>query len=312
MASEYTLGRELGSGAFGTVYEASRKCALKAIDISAVLDHDKAARKQEWKQEVEALIRVRGHENIVEYRNSFASVDDKLWVEMEFCNGGTLNDYVLEKWPGRDIKHRFIVEISSGVAFLHAQGVVHRDLKPENIMICIDAEQQPHIKVGDFGLAKVLADCNYGGQQLQYYLSTGCGTEYFMAPEVYNGHYTAKTDIFSMGIIVYSMVPVVYEIPYGQGGARLLGITHKNGPFGKWMFENSMGISLRIIHEGKMSQRALDLFESMISYTYHTRPSAEQVYTVLKSISAKELSMLAPAPAPAPTPALSLARQLRS
>ena len=298
MTSEYTLGKKLGAGAFGTVYEASRKCALKAIDISAVRDSEKAARKNEWKQEVETLMKVRGHENIVEYRNSFASVDDKLWVEMEFCNGGTLNDYVLQKRPGRDIQHRFVVEISSGVAFLHAQGVVHRDLKPENIMICIDEEQQPHVKVGDFGLAKVLADCNYGGKQLDYYLSTGCGTEYFMAPEVYNGHYTEKADIFSMGIIVYSMIPYVYAIPGGT--KKLLGVRHNLMAFGKWMFENSRGLAFFRMYEGKISASALKLFDSMIAHDYKARPSAEQVNTALKSISPKELSMLAPAPTPSP------------
>ena len=303
MASEYTLGRELGAGAFGTVYEATRKCALKVIDISAVRDQDKAARKHEWKQEVEALMKVRGYENIVEYRNSFASVDDKLWVEMELCNGGTLNDYVIEKNPGGNIKHQFMVQISSGVTFLHAQGVVHRDLKPENVMIHMDEEQQPHVKVGDFGLAKVLADCNYGGQQLQYYLSTGCGTEYFMAPEVYDGHYTEKADIFSMGMVFYSISVDIswivdgskkYLVKYNPAGN--LGAS-QNTPFGKFIHETGKELCYAVTYEGQMSDKVLQLFDSMIDKDYQQRPSAEEVNTALRSISPKELSMLAPAPA---------------
>ena len=95
MASEYKRGEVLGQGAFGTVYKATRTCALKSIDISALRDRERAERKKEWKQEVESLMRVRGHENIVKYRNSFASFDNKLWLELEYCNGGTLNDYAI-------------------------------------------------------------------------------------------------------------------------------------------------------------------------------------------------------------------------
>ena len=297
MASEYTYGEILGQGGFGIVYKATRTCALKSIDISALRDHEKAERKKEWKQEIEALMRVRGHENIVEYRNSFASFDNKLWLELEYCNGGTLNDYAIEKNPGCDIKHRLFVEISSGVAFLHENGIVHRDLKPDNIMICIDEDRQPHCKVGDFGLAKVLADCNYSGQVLHYYLRSECGTEFFMAPEVYNGHYTEKADVFSLGMIFRTMVPSL-NWQY-TGGKRFIIVKYKGEPYGKYM--NKTGNNLFYPDScDKMGQKLKNLLNLMSKYGYSRRPTAAEVNASLRSISPKELSLLAQPPAASP------------
>ena len=297
MASGYTRGEVLGQGAFGTVYKATRTCALKSIDISALRDHERAARKKEWKQEVKSLLRVRGHENIVEYRNSFASFDNKLWLELEYCNGGTLNDYAIKKKPGRDIKHRFFLEISAGVAFLHENGIVHRDLKPDNIMICIDEDNQPHCKVGDFGLAKVLADCNFSGQVLQYYLASECGTEYFMAPEVYDGHYTEKADIFSMGVIFCTMVPNIYWQTFG--GKKYLVVRLNGESYAKFMKRTGKDIIFKKNYDG-MSKNVIKLLDSTRKLRYSDRPTAVEVNTSLKSISPKELCMLAQPPAASP------------
>ncbi len=289
----------MGAGAFGTVYKATRLCALKVIDISTVRDHERAAQKREWKQEVDALMKVCGHENVVEYRNSFASVDNKLWLEMEFCNGGTLNDYVIQKKPGRDIKHRFMLEMSSGVAFLHANCVVHRDLKPENIMISLDEENQPHIKVGDFGLAKVLASCNNQGQMLQYYLTSGCGTEYFMAPEVYDGHYTEKADIFSMGVIMFALVAGPISKTFDKK-KYLVFYDGNHGIIGKHIQEKKQGLTYCRKYDHQVGQTVLKLLDSTIYQKYNERPSAKEVNTKLKSISPKELLLLAPSPAASP------------
>ena len=103
-------------------------------------------------------------------------------------------------------KHRLMVEISSGVAFLHAHGVVHRDLKPENIMISNDRDNTPHAKVADFGLAKVIASCQNQEQMMEYYMTSMCGTNMFMAPEVYAGHYTEKADVFSFGVLLLEII----------------------------------------------------------------------------------------------------------
>lgn len=74
---------------------------------------------------------------------------------------------------------------------MHSQGVVHRDIKPENIMISMDGE----IKLIDFGLSK--------RQDGNNKLKTIAGTPYYMAPEVLNGVYDSKVDIWSLGVLLY-------------------------------------------------------------------------------------------------------------
>ncbi len=77
----------------------------------------------------------------------------------------------------------------------HANGVVHRDIKPENIMIGADDQ----LKIIDFGLSKRSRDKNS-------LLSTIAGTPYYMAPEVLEGEYNYKCDIWSLGVLMYVLV----------------------------------------------------------------------------------------------------------
>jgi len=77
----------------------------------------------------------------------------------------------------------------------HANGVVHRDIKPENIMIGADNE----IKLIDFGLSKIDKSKNQ-------HLTTIAGTPYYMAPEVLEGDYNNKCDIWSLGVLMYVLL----------------------------------------------------------------------------------------------------------
>ncbi|NWI28732.1 STK35 kinase, partial [Sula dactylatra] len=75
---------------------------------------------------------------------------------------------------------------------LHKNHIVHRDLKPDNILIT-EKSGTPVLKVADFGLSKVCAGLT----------ARACGSDFYMAPEVWEGHYTAKADIFALGIIIW-------------------------------------------------------------------------------------------------------------
>jgi calcium-dependent protein kinase len=84
--------------------------------------------------------------------------------------------------------------ILEAINHCHANNVVHRDIKPENIMI--NDEDEP--KLIDFGLSKNNSD--------KKKMATVAGTPFYMAPEVLNQNYTSKADIWSLGVLLYTMV----------------------------------------------------------------------------------------------------------
>ena len=292
-SGEYSLEKKLGDGTFGTVHKGWRMCALKSVSLDTLsLKHaDCKARVQVWVTESSSLLTLRGHPRIVEY-NKFFGADDckKLWVESEFCEGGNLNKYFWKKMfkkPCKDIKHRFMVEIADAITFLHNRGVIHRDLKPENIMVAEDHESgEVHIKVSDFGLAKMIAACKHGGDLQKFYKFAGNGTKYYMAPELYDQHFTRTGDIFSMGLIFNALL---------QGSSLssklFLVVKANGGPPGKWSHENNESIEVPENIAACLSDTLKELLKSMLSREWQTRPSAETVYTTLMESTFKDLSM---------------------
>lgn len=69
-----------------------------------------------------------------------------LWLVMEYCNGGDLNQYLLSRPPDAQRNHSVVLQLSSAVAFLHGLGITHRDLKPDNVLVCV-TPKGPVVKV---------------------------------------------------------------------------------------------------------------------------------------------------------------------
>jgi len=148
------------------------------------------------------------HPNLVEYLDCF-SVNGYLWVAMEFMDGGCLTD-ILEEYEFLQMAASTIAlvcrESLKGLAYLHAYHRIHRDIKSDNLLLCTSGE----IKLADFGYAAQLTESKAKRQTI-------VGTPYWMAPELIRGHeYTAKVDIWSLGIMVMEMCegePPYMEFP---------------------------------------------------------------------------------------------------
>ncbi|KAG8445877.1 hypothetical protein GDO86_010605 [Hymenochirus boettgeri] len=128
-----------------------------------------------------------------------------LWFVTEFCDAGNLNDFLLSRPPDPQLHRTCMEQLAGAAAFLHRHRIVHRDLKPENVMVS-NGPSGPELKVADFGLSKV---CQGNVNVNQYRLSSACGSDFYMAPEVFEGRYTAKADIFSLGILFWAMIELV-------------------------------------------------------------------------------------------------------
>ena len=142
------------------------------------------------------------HPNIIKFYEYFEDIG-YLYLIMEECGGGELFDKITERLEMRKPFTEkeaagVFKQLMSAVAFCHGQNIVHRDLKPENILLQTKFIDSP-IKVIDFGLSKIFKNSDHT-------MFNKCGTPYYIAPEVLNGYYDEKCDIWSAGVILYILL----------------------------------------------------------------------------------------------------------
>ena len=123
----------------------------------------------------------------------------RTYMVMEWCEGRLLRKILDEGRMPQDRAMRIAVEVLKALDYIHANGVVHRDLKPENIMV----DDNDHIKLIDFGIASDSAS-----RRLTYANFTATlGTPNYISPEQVKGKRgDGRTDIYSMGVILYEML----------------------------------------------------------------------------------------------------------
>ncbi|MBW3012663.1 serine/threonine protein kinase [Candidatus Woesearchaeota archaeon] len=190
----FEIIREIGSGGFGTVYEARNNYghtyALKKIDEPF----------DNLFNEVKAQLQ---HPNIVPIYEYFP---ESRIIQMEFMNGGNLAKR-LEEGPLNYVEAvEITLHVLDALQALHSKGHLHRDIKPSNILF----DNSGTTKLSDFGLAKLVNDekdrDNIQSGMLSATCSTICGTPAYMAPEQFRGEYDHRSDLYSVGLVLYEML----------------------------------------------------------------------------------------------------------
>lgn len=212
------MGAKIGSGGFSEVYSGTLKtgtpCAVKVISkkvFKSKEDHDDMLR------EVEIMKRVAGHPNVV---NTYASFEDKerFVIVLELASGGDVMSRIekmLERGEhfSEKVASRYFLQMLQAVKHCHDRLVVHRDLKPENFLL--DTADGTGVKLTDFGLSALLA-------RPDETLTEGCGSAYYIAPEIFAKRYGPAVDVFALGVILFIMLSGT--VPFGGSAADEKGI----------------------------------------------------------------------------------------
>src|SRR5437762_4974111 len=204
----YQVVSLLGVGGMGQVYLAEdsklrRKVALKLLPASYTRDESRLRRFQQEARAASAL----NHPNILTI-HELGEVNGEQFIATEFVEGETLRDRLNRAPLNLAETLDVAVQIAGALAAAHKAGIVHRDIKPENIMLRHDG----YVKVLDFGLAKLIEAEEARPEDLtrsmnQTGTGTVMGTLHYMSPEQSRGEEVdARTDIFSLGVVLYEMV----------------------------------------------------------------------------------------------------------
>lgn len=177
------------------------------------------------------------------------------YIVTELCSVGELFDKIIKNgYLDERQAVNVMKEILSAVTYCHKYGIVHRDLKPENILFQSKKENSP-IKMIDFGTSSLI--------KKKEKLDICCGTPYYIAPEVLDGRYNEKCDLWSCGIMIYIML-CGYP-PFNGFNDRLITQSVLEAklefPIEDWYF---------------ISPDAIDLISQLLTKNVKKRPSAKK------------------------------------
>jgi len=226
ISNRYLLEKRLGRGAMGQVYLArdqnlvTRQVAVKTVRPDILIDEDlqEGEAVARFEREARAAASIR-HPNVVDVTDFGQSSEGVLFLVMEYVEGETLYQLLRREGTlGLQRTAGIMQQVVAGVDAAHDAGILHRDLKPANIFIMHARKKTPgsshsgtedgFIKVGDFGLAKIVSDDNSestaGGPASRGIL----GTPEYMAPEQMQPGFKLdpRADVYALASIAYHML----------------------------------------------------------------------------------------------------------
>lgn len=214
----YEIIEEVGSGGMAQVYRAkcnvlNRFVAVKVLKQEFVSDPDFI---NKFKQESMSAARL-NHKNIVNVYDT--GVDDGIYyIVMEYLEGITLHELIQQnKGLSTDTAVDICIQICEALDHAHSNGIIHRDIKPHNILI----DKNNQVKVADFGIARAVSNKTMTNSD-----NTLGSVNYFSPEQARGGYIDEKSDIYSLGIVLFEML--TGEVPFKGDSAITIALKHVN------------------------------------------------------------------------------------
>ena len=196
LADRYEILSKVGAGGMSDVYKAKDHILGRFVAIKVLRQEFSEDRNFVTKFRIEAQSAAGlEHPNIVNIYD-VGNEDDTYYIVMEYVEGITLKSYIEGKGQLSFKESVSIaIQVARGIEAAHNKGIIHRDIKPQNIMISTDGK----VKVTDFGIAKAASSNTISSDVM--------GSVHYVSPEqARNGFVDLRSDIYSLGIVMYEMV----------------------------------------------------------------------------------------------------------
>lgn len=290
VGGRYRIERTLGDGGYGVVYLATQTAMDRSVALKVLrqdLEADQIAIERFYR-EAKAASSL-SHPNIV--RIFDFGVDEELsatYLVMEYVQGRTLEQALRAEGPFSERRAaQILLQVARSLVSAHAADIVHRDLKPANIMVANLSDGEEHVKVLDFGVAKILdADAK------RITRTDGpIGTPAYMSPEQVSGKaIDLRSDLYSLGCVLHELV--TGEAPYGSEQAVSVMFQHVSDPVPPLP---------KVLPAGAAPSSALrKLHAALLEKKKEARPTTDAVVRRLAAIvEGRATDGLDPAPTPA-------------
>jgi eukaryotic-like serine/threonine-protein kinase len=224
----YRIVSLIARGGMGKVYKAEQSALGRVCAIKVLSPHYEGNKDPEFHRrfslEASTAAKLQHPNTVTIFDYGECEKHNVYYIAMEYLDGRTLHRLIHDERTITEVRASHIVQqICRSVHEAHRLGVVHRDLKPSNVLLVERGDETDFVKVLDFGLVK---DVSGKGEDLT---QTGLfmGSPKYMAPEqVMGGDISARTDIYSLGVILYEMIAGKVPFDRKQGMSTL--IAHVN------------------------------------------------------------------------------------
>jgi len=287
-AHRYEIIEELGKGGMGSVYKVfdkkiKDKIALKLIKPEIAADEKMIDR---FSNELKYARKI-AHPNVCRMYD-LGEEEDTHYITMEYISGEDLKSMIRmmgQLSPGKTIS--IAKQVCDGLAEAHRLGVVHRDLKPQNIMI----DKEGNTRIMDFGIARSLNVKGITGAGVMI------GTPEYMSPEqVEAKEVDQRSDIYSLGVILYEMatgrVPFEGETPFAIGMKHKSEIPKEPKEYNTQLPDDLNRVIMRCLEKDKeMRYQSAGEVRSELTRIEEGIPTTERVIPKRKPITSREITV---------------------